>query len=246
MCRKAPAVQKSTPLRSVDPFVFMAATTPIAVPALGSTPKTAEGARQLYDEWAESYDHSLESWRYRLPQRVAEVLKSLGCDASSRILDLGCGTGMSGAALRAAGLGTAAAGVLVGVDISQASLGMAEKRKVYTELVLANLEESLPFPSASFDAVGCVGVLSYVERFDSLFPEVSRVLRTGGVFVASHRVQLWDGNRRGCRSAVDALTQQGAWAVQSIGEPVPYMPGNPDPEESAKTVYLLVFRRAAS
>ena len=145
VCRKAPAVQKSTPLRSVDPFVFMAATTPIAVPALGSTPKTAEGARQLYDEWAESYDHSLESWRYRLPQRVAEVLKSLGCDASSRILDLGCGTGMSGAALRAAGLGTAAAGVLVGVDISQASLGMAEKRKVYTELVLANLEESFAF-----------------------------------------------------------------------------------------------------
>jgi len=214
--------------------------TSIAVPALGTTPKTATGAIKLYDEWAGSYDAALSSWGYPAPARVAALLASHGCVASSRILDLGCGTGMGGEALRVAGLGAD----IVGTDISTASLDLARAKGVYADLVPANLEEPLPFASSSFDAIVCVGVLSYVERFDLLLPELARVLRPGGVFATTHRTELWDGDSRGCRTAADALVRQGVWAIESIGEAEPYMPENPDPAESAKTIRLLAFRRA--
>ena len=40
----------------------------------------------------------------------------------------------------------------------------------YEATVVANLDEPLAFPAASFDALVCTGVLEYVERFDVLFP----------------------------------------------------------------------------
>jgi predicted TPR repeat methyltransferase len=104
---------------------------PIAVPSLGSTPKTADGAKQLYDEWASTYDAALESWGYPVPPRVAEVLTSLGQTDASRILDLGCGTGLSGAALRTAGLGTK--GGVVGTDISNESLEISRAKGLYAQ-----------------------------------------------------------------------------------------------------------------
>lgn len=214
----------------------------MAAPALGTTPKTAEGAKTLYDEWASSYDAALESWGYQIPKRIAEELSSRGCNNLSRILDLGCGTGLSGAALRAADLGTT--GGVVGTDISQTSLDLAMAKGLYSSVVYANLDEALPFGTESFDAVGCAGVLSYVERPDVLFPELARVLRPGGVFVTSHRSSFWDEDVRGCRTAATALDAEGAWSIEAVGEPEPYMPKNPDPKESAKSVRLLCFRRS--
>ena len=45
---------------------------PVAVDALGATPKTAEGAKELYEVWAADYDEALVSWDYPAPRRVAE------------------------------------------------------------------------------------------------------------------------------------------------------------------------------
>ena len=215
--------------------------TGVAVPALGTTPKTAEGAQELYDEWAASYDGALQSWGYPAPRRVAEVLSDLGCGPDTRILDIGCGTGLSGAALNEKNLGTL--GGIVGTDISQASLDLALSKGMYASTHRTNLDEQQPFDDASFDAVGCVGVLSYVERFDVLFPELARVLRPKGVFVTTHRDELWDTDDRGVRSVAEALARKGVWSIEMIGEPEPYMPNNPDPVESAKQIRLLAFRR---
>lgn len=211
------------------------------MPALGNTPKTAEGAKQLYDVWAKDYDASLESWGYPAPRRVAEVLSEFGCGASTHVLDLGCGTGLSGAALRAGGIGTE--GGVVGTDISQASLDISLAKGLYTRTVFANLDEPLAFDGASFDAVACVGVLSYVERFDVLFSELCRILRPGGVFVATHRDILWDGDERRCKSSAEELVKNGTWSLLREGEPEAYMPDNPDPAESSKRIRLLVFRK---
>lgn len=215
---------------------------PVAVPELGTIPKTAAGARELYDGWAASYDEALASWDYPAPRRVATTLKDAGVSAGSRILDIGCGTGMSGEACRALGLGTG--GGVVGVDISPISCDLALAKGCYEAALVANLEEPLPFADASFDAVACVGVLSYVEHFDVLFPEVVRVLRPRGVAVFTHRDDLWDNDDRGCRSAAEALEASAAWAV-FVGEPETYMPNNPDEEERAKRIRVVVATRSA-
>ena len=79
------------------------------------------------DDWADSYDASLVSWGYPAPRRMAETLAAHGVPSTAAILDLGCGTGMSGEALRAHD--PSFSGTLTGVDISQKSLDLVAATK---------------------------------------------------------------------------------------------------------------------
>src|SRR5690242_13716786 len=79
-----------------------------------------------YDDWAQSYDDDLASWFYQAPDMVAETVVTRQPDAVS-VLDVGCGTGLVGQALRA----RAYAGHLLGLDISQASLDLASEGGAY-------------------------------------------------------------------------------------------------------------------
>jgi predicted TPR repeat methyltransferase len=215
----------------------------IEVSALANAPKTAAGAKQLYDSWATTYESALTSWEYPAPRRVAETLRQHGVNPQhARLLDLGCGTGMAGVALRGAGF----AGEINGVDISESSLKLASgKQGVYTHTYAGSLDERMGFiDPGGYDAAVSVGVLSYVEEFHSFFSETCRVCRPGAVVVMTHRRSLWDNDYRGVRSASAALVDAGRWTVEAIGEGEEYMPANPDPVERAKLVRLLVWRVA--
>jgi predicted TPR repeat methyltransferase len=216
---------------------------PIAAPALGQTAKTAEGASKLYDDWASTYDAALKSWDYPVPVRVSEILTEFNVPTAGNIVDLGCGTGMSGEALRAKGF----TGSMTGMDISQASLDLVKSSKpsVYNHLHIGNLDLPLTQLTAPpYDAFISVGVFSYVERFDVLFSQIVEFLSPGGLLVFSHHVAYWDDDRRGCRTAAEALEAEGKWSLVRAGDPEPYMPSNPDPNESKKRIRLVVFRKS--
>ena len=216
---------------------------PVHVPALSTAPKTADGARELYDQWAEGYDEALLSWDYPAPSRCAEILKQAGAAGTARILDIGCGTGMSGEALRAMGLGASGGGI-VGLDISSVSCELARAKGCYESAHVANLNELLPVEDCGFDAAVCVGVLSYIERFDVLAPEICRVLKLGAPCVLTHRIELWDSDDRGCRTAFEALVAAGHMEL-TVGGPEAYMPRNPDPSEQAKRIRIITARRVS-
>ena len=215
---------------------------PIVVDALGQTPKDAEGARELYDEWAKTYDDSLISWGYMAPSRVAEtVLGKFGhVDLDGAVIDLGCGTGMAGEALRRHGF----KGDIHGVDISPRSCELAlSKEDVYSKTITASLEEGLrEIEDNTFDAAVCVGVTSYVEDFDAFFGAVTRICKPGALVCMTHRCPLWVDDVRGRKQSSERLEADGMWELQQVGEPEPYMPKNPDPAESAKTIRLLLWR----
>ena len=120
-------------------------TTPIAKPELGTTPKTAAGAIKLYDAWAGDYDETLRSWDYPAPRRTAALLQTHLSAPDGAVLDAGCGTGLSGEALRAAGFSG-----LIGTDVSAESLQVCARKGVYSRLEIANLEEPLPFACVFF------------------------------------------------------------------------------------------------
>ena len=205
---------------------------PIARPDLGTTPKTAEGARELYDNWAGEYDATLRSWEYPAPARAASLLRDHS-NIEGTVLDAGCGTGLSGEALHALGFAR-----IVGTDVSAESLKFCEEKNIYERVVVANLEEPLPFDDNSFSGIVCVGVLSYVQRFDLLFPEWCRVTRPGGVVVFTHRSVLWDEDDHGVRSSADATH---VWKQKFLSGPEEYMPQNPDPIERAKRIRYGVY-----
>jgi methyltransferase-like protein 27 len=170
-----------------------------------------------YDEWAQGYDDDLASWSYQAPTLVAEAVVTRHPAAGS-VLDVGCGTGLVGRALRARGF----AGQILGLDISQASLEIAQQCGAYDSLLHADLQQRLAFGKDSVDAVFCVGVMTYLPEVEAVWREFARVARPGGLVVATQREDLW--HARKCQAVVDRLQSEGVWTPLEITGPAPYLP----------------------
>jgi len=170
-----------------------------------------------YDDWAQSYDDDLAAWSYQAPAVVAEtvVTRQPGAEA---VLDVGCGTGLVGRALRDRGF----AGRLLGRDISQQSLDVAREGGAYDSLEVADLQQRLALDDDSVDAVVCVGVMTYLPEVEAVWREFARVARPGGVVVVTQREDLW--TERACQAVVDRLEAEGVWTPLDVTGPAPYLP----------------------
>lgn len=62
--------------------------------------------RSLYDEWASSYDEDIKAQGYATPERAAVTLAEFLDNKDAPIFDIGCGTGLSGEALKMVGFTT--------------------------------------------------------------------------------------------------------------------------------------------
>ncbi|WP_420325155.1 class I SAM-dependent DNA methyltransferase [Mameliella sp.] len=130
--------------------------------------RTDEETRELYDAWAKTYDASVEGEGYATPRRCAEALHTFMPDLTAPILDFGCGTGLSGLALRLAGFST-----IDGVDLSPGMLELAQERQTYRNLTPIGTDDPLPGGYAAIAAIGVIGAgaapLGALERiFDAL------------------------------------------------------------------------------
>lgn len=186
---------------------------------------------ESYDALAPTYDEQLATWGYEAPERAAEYLaRYLTNFNTADILDCGCGTGMTGAALRAAGAG----GVITGLDMSEASLEIARAKGVYDSLGTADLNQTLAFDDNSIDGVLCIGVFSYV-REEPLLREWKRVIRPGGVVVFTSRDDFFQA--RGYTDTLARLETEGGWNTLRITEPMPYLADHPEFAEDIQVIY---------
>lgn len=148
--------------------------------------------QELFDAYAEKFDtHLTQTLAYRIPSELRELLadNSRPEPESLNILDLGCGTGLSGMAFQDL------AKTLTGIDLSEKMLLKARERGIYTNLLQGDLITLLAdLPPASFDLVIAADVLVYIGALDSLFPAVSRVLKPVGLFAFSVEA-LPEGNQ---------------------------------------------------
>ena len=196
----------------------------------GSTNSTAIAA--YYDEWAETYDVTLKNWDYQAPDDAAatlcEYLKS-GDD----ILDVGCGTGMFAKALsRYLECG------IEGIDISAASLEIAEKHGGYDHLQRHDLQAlPLPIDDNSFDAAACVGVMTYIEDAEGLLADLCRVLRPGGYILFTQRDDRWV--EKNFDSLLNNFVERGLWTPLKISKAKPYLPKNDDFSHSIRVIHVL-------
>lgn len=137
--------------------------------------------REYYDAWATSYDAELIDSGYASPARVAAALAEFASDLSLPMLDYGCGTGLSGEALRAAGFT-----VVDGADPAAEMLRAADSKGVYRELTLLDLDvPGTPFESQSYAGVAAIGLIGPGAGPIELFDELLDVVAPGGLFGVS-------------------------------------------------------------
>ncbi len=111
-----------------------------------------------------------------------------------RVLDLGCGPGLTVPHLLTAA-GTSGEVVAVNrMTKSFAAIGDRYPEPVATgrlRLVELDISPPLPFASASLDSVVCQNVIECISDREGLLVEIHRILRPGGVAVIGH--YDWDG-----------------------------------------------------
>ncbi|OLL22393.1 18S rRNA (guanine-N(7))-methyltransferase bud23, partial [Neolecta irregularis DAH-3] len=91
--------------------------------------------------------------------RALELLQ-LDPESSCFILDIGCGSGLSGEILEQEGH------TWVGMDISPSMLGVAVERDTEGDLLLSDIGAGIPFRPGSFDAAISISVLQWLGNAD--------------------------------------------------------------------------------
>lgn len=136
--------------------------------------------RSLYDDWAETYDTELSENGYVTPERVAKALAAHMADRAQPVLDFGCGTGLSGLALKMQGFE-----VIDGVDVSGDMLREAGEKKVYRQLEQIAPGAPLAHVPGSYAAITCIGVIGAGAAPLEAFDIVMAGLAPGGLLVLS-------------------------------------------------------------
>ena len=141
-----------------------------------------------YEAWAATYDVEIgEENRYAQPGRCTHALVASGVGPDARILDVGCGSGLSGVALARGGYAS-----IDGCDLSPAMLALAVGTGVYGTLFEADLNEGLDLADDAYDAATAVGVFSFGHIRAGAIREVLRVVRPGGTVVVGLNDHFWD------------------------------------------------------
>lgn len=94
-----------------------------------------------------------------MSERAVELL-TLPEDEPSFILDIGCGSGLSGAVLEEQGH------FWVGIDISPAMLDIAVEREDGGDLILGDMGEGMPFRAGTFDGAISISALQWLCNAD--------------------------------------------------------------------------------
>jgi len=181
---------------------------------------------EYYTEWAATYDEELKRTGYRSPKRCADALLKF-VDSEAAVLDIGCGTGLSGAALREAGFTDVS-----GTDVNPEMLAIAAKAGIYRQTWLTDLTDPFPFEPGTYAAIAAIGVIGVGAAPASLLADALRALAPGGHLVFSYNDHALAQPE--FSEALDDVVEVGL-AEQVFAEHGPHLEGL----GSESTVYVL-------
>ena len=206
----------------------------------GETPPKAPEAyvETLFDQNAEAFEDILvEQLGYHVPVMVRQRLQALGLGPFKRLLDLGCGTGLTGAALRDM------VDDITGMDISENMVEITHDKEIYDTLYVAEVEDFLEDnDDEPFDIITATDVVPYLGGLEALFFGAAENLVPGGLFIFSaevrddaelggepYRVYPFQRFVHAPGYIADRLKATGFEVVESLDINVRMQDGNPSP-----------------
>jgi SAM-dependent methyltransferase len=212
-------------------------------------------ALDAYEALADGYHESVATKPFNAYLERPATTSLLPDISGLRVLDAGCGPGVTTADLRDSGA------EVVGLDVSPRMLGHAATRVGAGALVRVTMDRPLPFKDDTFDLVHAALSLDYVRDWDAVFGEFARVLdggtlvfsvghpfadhaRLGGDYFATEkRVETWDSfgvevdvpfYKRPLSALFDPLLEAG-FRVERVAEAEPTAAfREADPETAAR------------
>jgi predicted TPR repeat methyltransferase len=142
--------------------------------------KTDNQTKDLYDEWYSSYDEELTNNIYTTPKRCAEALSRNLLNKNSEILDIGCGTGLSGQEIMSKGFNN-----IDGSDFSEKMLEEAKLKNVYRNLFIIDLNKNNYKLIKSYEAIIAAGVISPNHANPECLKNCFDYLKPNGVIIFS-------------------------------------------------------------
>jgi len=139
---------------------------------------------KLFNQYASYYNqHMRETLKYQVPGLLRNAIgRTLGAyTKASRILDLGCGTGLCGIYFRDMAL------ELIGVDLASEMIAEAEKLDgCYDALIISDIHAYLNSEGlAPFDLILAGDVLVYTGNLEPLVANITKCLGSKGHFAFS-------------------------------------------------------------
>jgi predicted TPR repeat methyltransferase len=133
---------------------------------------------QIFNDFSSYYDSKMrEILSYQAPERIQELIQAEMGDARGlEILDIGCGTGLSGAGLKER------AACLAGIDLSPEMIEVARERDIYDQLEIAEITEWLEQTEGQFDLIVACDCLVYFGDLQPVTALAARRLKPGGRF----------------------------------------------------------------
>jgi len=151
---------------------------------LGETTDRApkEYVEELFDQFANQFEHQLkDKLNYKAPTVLKQIMVDLGLadHAYNTVVDMGCGTGLSGLAFRDI------ATTLIGIDLSTNMVREAEKKEVYDQLTVDDLIGGLAAIKGDIDLFIACDVFVYIGNLHETFAAVKAHAAPGAVFAFS-------------------------------------------------------------
>ena len=192
-------------------------------------PRSTEETLALYADWAQTYEADVGAAGYATPSRIAQALWQHLPDMDAAILDFGCGTGLSGLALRIVGYHN-----VDGTDISAEMLDIARTKNAYRRLTQGTPGQMPIISAGSYDAVIACGVISLGAAPADMLTPLLNLLAPGGLLALSYNeATLRDANYMDALAAV----QTGGLARLKWSGNGPHLPEKPGAQTS--TVYVM-------
>ncbi len=147
-----------------------------------TTPDKApkEYVENLFNQYAPYYDkHLTEQLQYNVPQQLRELVEhDHHAEQAWTILDLGCGSGLSGLAFKPM------AKTLIGIDLSADMIKQAANKNIYDQLRRADVHDAITEYS-EIDCIIAADVFTYIGNLSAITQACYNALRPGGLLAFS-------------------------------------------------------------
>jgi len=148
-----------------------------------------EYVKNLFDDYAERFDKSLlDQLHYKLPFLIKEIILKIDPTRTKfdKVIDLGCGTGLSGSGLRSI------SDNLTGIDISVNMVAKARDLGIYDSLIIGDIVEILCSAKEKYNLFIALDVLIYIGEVESIFNAVKNCCNKNALFIFSIETQEGD------------------------------------------------------